>query len=393
MNVVKKRLFPEKEGAEPYISLVNLCVPIFFLLRETPTKLLVGFTLLLFLVIAFWLQYRHEKQALLWLAVQAVIILVFVLFYHPMYAYMVFMIAQMISRQKTSIILGTAAVMAVGIVIGLSQRLDTVTVWSSLHTLLLPPLFGVLVMPFIMRAAGQYKQMAERLQAATSQLERMAQQEERQRIARELHDTLGHTLSLITLKSEVTEKLITRNPERAIAEAREIQETSRAALKQMRQLVTEMKIVKLAEEYEHGRQLCAAAGIELEFQERSEGISPSAAAPSIVNRLPLSALQETILAMCFRETLTNVVRHSRAKHCSVRVEVEEAMVRLEISDDGIGIDEHQLKQSSGTGMAGLKQRLQLVDGTLAIESGTHKGTALSLVIPRVIRDGKGKGTS
>lgn len=388
MNVVKKRLFPEKEGVEPYISLANLCVPIFFLLRETSAKFWLGFTLLLFLVIAFWLQYHYEKQVLLWLTVQVVIILVFILFYHPMYAYMVFMIAQMISKQKTTVILGIAAVMTVGIIIGLFQRLDTITVWSSLHTLLLPPLFGVLFMPFIMQAAGRYKQMAERLQAATSQLERMAQQEERQRIARELHDTLGHTLSLITLKSEVTEKLITRNPERAIAEAREIRETSRAALKQMRQLVTEMKIVKLAEEYEHGRQLCAVAGIELSFQERGEGITQPATVSTMVSRLPLSALQETILAMCFRETLTNVVRHSQAKHCTVLLEVEESLVRLNIADNGVGINEHQLKQSSGTGMAGLRQRLQLVDGTLVVDSAPHKGTALSLVIPRVIRDGK-----
>lgn len=72
---------------------------------------------------------------------------------------------------------------------------------------MLPPVFGACVMPYAVKASVKYREMAERLQAATRQIERFAQQEERQRIARELHDTLGHTLSLIVLKSEVVLKL------------------------------------------------------------------------------------------------------------------------------------------------------------------------------------------
>jgi len=258
--------------------------------------------------------------------------------------------------------------------------------------ILIPPIFGVCNLPFIIRNAAKFKTMAERLKAATEQLERMAQQEERQRIARELHDTLGHTLSLIALKGELTEKLIPRAPEKAMSEARELTETARSALKQMRELVTEMRVVRLAEEYAHARSLCAAAGIAFTIEDRVYDIKADKpvdeASPSIA-RTPLSPLQETILAMSFREVLTNVVRHSRATDCKAELEIQEGSVILHVTDNGQGMDEKEIKSASGSGIAGLRQRLMLVDGHLTIQSAPQAGMQIGLHIPRTIRSHQG----
>lgn len=390
MKSIREKLFPASEGLLPLISLANLSVPLFFILREPPLKLGAGLALMLVLIVVYREQFWRQAYAKLFIVIQLVIVLAFMIFYHPVFAYLGILIALPLSRQSLrfmGIISVVFAVMAAVLAYPLYAKIGIMLLF-----ILLPPLFCVCIMPFIIRNQMNYKQMAERLKAATEQLERMAQQEERQRIAQELHDTLGHTLSLISLKGDLMSKMIKRAPERALDEANEISETARAALKQMRELVTTMRVVRLHEEYAHAKALCAAAGITIkitdscygmEFDKKSD--SASAAPTSSFDRLPLSPLQESILAMCFRETLTNVVRHSRASRCSAELEVEDGLVRLIIVDDGVGIDQERLKQASGSGVVGLKQRLALVDGYLTLESEPNRGTKFALHIPRTIR--------
>ncbi|TCZ78274.1 sensor histidine kinase [Paenibacillus albiflavus] len=378
MKQIGRQLFPASEGLVPLISLANLLIPILILfLSEPPLRIGIGLALLLVFVVAYREQYWRKGYEQLFIIIQLIIILAFMIFYHPVYAYIGFLVAMTLSKQSLLFMKIVAVIFAVAVC--------TLTIPLYVETgivilfVMLPTLFGVCAMPFIVRSQVNYKQMAERLKAATEQLERMAQQEERQRIARELHDTLGHTLSLIALKGEVTSKLIQRAPEKALQEAKEITETARGALKQMRELVTTMRIVSLHEEFEHAKSLCAAAGIHLDITIPNEFTHAS-------ERTPLSPLQETILAMCFREALTNVVRHSRAAHCSATLEIEEGLVRLTIADDGIGIDPEKVNQANGSGIAGLKQRLALVDGYLILEANPNQGTQLSLHIPRTIRN-------
>ncbi|UNK18790.1 sensor histidine kinase [Paenibacillus sp. N3/727] len=387
MNRVTWRLFPESEGAAPYILLTNLLIPIYFLLREPTSMQWLGFVLLGLFVILFRQFYYTSKWALHIIIVQVAITLILGAVFHPMYTFVGFLIANSLSKQKLPILISISILFAIGmgaIVVPYVGHAGP-ELWIGL----LPPLFGVSVMPFIIRASMQYKQMAERLEAATVQVERMAQQEERQRIARELHDTLGHTLSLIALKGEVVEKLVKRQPEKAAREASEIRETARAALKQMRELVTEMKVAYFVDESHHAISLCSAAGIPMEFNYRSvSDPSPTAYVERDVIEnisLPLTPLQETILAMCFRELITNVVRHSRAESCKVHLDIQEGEVRVSVSDDGIGIDPEQVSTSSN-GMAGLRQRLVLVDGRISVSSSSGKGTEITIHIPRTIRD-------
>ncbi|GIO68192.1 hypothetical protein J21TS3_30130 [Paenibacillus cookii] len=91
--------------------------------------------------------------------------------------------------------------------------------------------------------------------------------------------------------------------------------------------------------------------------------------------------------MCFRETITNVVRHSRATKCIVHLDIQEGEVRVSVRDDGIGADPEQLNTSSN-GLAGLRQRLVMIDGRMSLSSSSGKGTEVTLHIPRVIRNEK-----
>lgn len=391
------RLFPKEEGFVPYISLANFFIPLYFILHEPPTRLWSGLILLAILAVLYREQFYRMRFIPYLLAIEAGIILYLGYAYHPVYVYLGFLLSAPLAKQSVRYITGLGIIFTA---VALKASLPYFhTMGAVMLFILLPPLFSVSIMPFIIRSAAKYKVMAERLKAATEQLERMAQQEERQRIARELHDTLGHTLSLLALKGELTEKLISRAPERAAVEARDITETARSALKQMRELVTEMRVVRLADEYTHARALCAAAGIELSIQdsiydERQQDTVKSAKTTSQASDiqgsgLPLSPLQETILAMCFREVLTNVVRHSQAGSCQVKFETEDGSVQLYIEDDGRGMDQAALQHRGGSGIAGLKQRLQLVDGHLELHSPSGGGLKVGLSIPRTIRNQEG----
>lgn len=386
MNREKWRLFPKAEGVAPYFLLTNLVIPLYFLLYEPSSIQWLGFVLLGLFVLLFRQFYFYAKWASPILMVQVGILLILAAVFHPMYTFIGFMIAVPLSRQKMPILLSITIVFTVAMGFIAVPYLDQMgsQLWIGLV-----PMFGICILPYIIRASIRFQQKSARLRADTA--ERMAQQEERQRIARELHDTLGHTLSLIALKGEVIEKLINRHPERAIEEAREVRETARAALKQMRELVTEMKVTTFAEEYKHAVSLCSAAGIPLFFQYQSiSDPRPShvGTGDALVNDpLPLTPLQETILAMCFRETITNVVRHSRATKCNVLLDIQEGEVRVSVSDDGVGADTDQINTSSN-GLAGLRQRLVMVDGRMSLSSSSGKGTEVTLHIPRVIRNEK-----
>lgn len=383
MNPRRFRIFPIEAGYAPFGLLLNMAIPLFFLIREPTAKFWPGLVMLILFVLLFRQLYWTKQHVVLILSIQIVITLTLAAIYHPMYAYIGFLVALPLSELKPKIIAAFSVFFAVGM--GSILILSINEVPSELWFALIPPIFGVCILPFIIGLSTNYKQMAERLQAATMEIERMAQQEERQRIARELHDTLGHTLSLISLKSEVTQKLIPRDQERAIWEARDIQETARAALKQMRELVTEMRVVRLDEEYRHALTLCAAAGITLEIK---DPYIPEHQEINEDRSHPLSVLQETIIAMCLREALTNVVRHSRADHCTITLAVEESQVRLVITDDGIGIETNKQNQATagGNGLAGIRERLILVDGNVHISSSKDSGTVMTILIPRVIRN-------
>jgi two-component system sensor histidine kinase DesK len=369
------RLFPAHEGALPYIYLANLVFPLAFMLQEPVPRLVPGLFLLVLLAELYRRCFWHPDRIPWLIAAEGLITFLLAFFYHPLYLYVALIYVLPLVRMPLKAMYVFSVCFAVGAA-GL-------IFWSGMHRelqlimMMLPPLFGGVVLPFVVRVSQKYKEMSEQLRLAMGTIERMAQEHERQRIARELHDTLGQTLSLISLKSEIVLKLMERDAGRARREAADIQETARTALNQMRAVVSGMNAVRLREEADHARALCSAAGLELRWETERE------------EEAGLTALQETMLAMSVREAITNVVRHSRASACEVSLTFDEEHAVLTVRDDGIGMAQDTLARKSGNGVAGIRERLQLIGGALSIDSAPGRGTALTMSVPRVIRNEPG----
>ena len=199
----------------------------------------------------------------------------------------------------------------------------------------------------------------QRLAEMQLEKEKLAADAERERIARDLHDLLGHTLSVIVLKSELASKLAEKNPTRAAEEIREVERISREALSEVRAAVQGYRGSGLNAELARSKVALDAAGVRL-----------------ILERSPLELPPETEagLSMVLREAVTNVVRHARAKHCTVRLEVEGGAYLLSVTDDGVGG-----LAPEGSGLTGMRERVRALGGEL--RRGGEGGTRLSARFP------------
>jgi two-component system, NarL family, sensor histidine kinase DesK len=202
-----------------------------------------------------------------------------------------------------------------------------------------------------------------RLRQARREVEHLAKAAERERIARDLHDLLGHTLSLVVLKAELAAKLAERDPARAAQEIREVEAVSRQALAEVRQAVRGYRARDLATERALARVALEAAGVELD-----EAFEP----------VPLPPEAEDAFAFGLREAVTNVVRHAGASRCRVRLEVQGGRAVLTVADDGRGGDAPE-----GAGLRGMRERAGALGGQVDREGAS--GTRLRLTIPLAAR--------
>ncbi|MGH2469443.1 MAG: sensor histidine kinase, partial [Chloroflexota bacterium] len=181
------------------------------------------------------------------------------------------------------------------------------------------------------------------LRAARAEVGRLAVSEERLRFARDLHDLLGHSLSLVALKCDLADRLMASAPERARQEIREAAGVTREALREVRETVAGYRRPTLAGELAAAEEMLAAAGIGCHIEGQ-----PPALAPEI----------EGALAWTLREAVTNVIRHSRARRCTIRLSDHGDRAELEVADDGL----EQLAASGGegNGLAGAAERMAAV---------------------------------
>ncbi len=199
----------------------------------------------------------------------------------------------------------------------------------------------------------------EKMRLAHEELEHLAKVAERERIARDLHDVLGHTLSLITLKSELARKLVDRDPERAKQEMHEVENASRAALADVREAIRGYRSDGIFAELARARAALETAGVVVECD----------TAP-----VPLSPAQESVLALALREAVTNVVRHAEARRCNVVLKRNDVLCTLEVADDGCGT-----AGPEGNGLRGMRERLEALGGSLRLLSSN--GTRLIIDLP------------
>ena len=178
------------------------------------------------------------------------------------------------------------------------------------------------------------------LRAAREELARLAVSEERLRFARDLHDLLGHSLSLITLKSELAGRLLSSEPGRAAKEVGDIEGVARQALREVREAVAGYRQPTLENELAGAREMLGAAGIACRT-ENGAGMLPGAT--------------DTALAWAVREGTTNVMRHSRANSCRILLTRDEEKAYAEVTDDGQGT-RGRAEESAGSGLSGLAER-------------------------------------
>ncbi|MFP3878226.1 sensor histidine kinase [Bacillus paralicheniformis] len=363
-------MFPKRYGFFPYIFLIYLLLPISYLTNQTSgIKQLIGFGLvLLFLVTYRQLFFISPQKKLFtyWLAIQLSIILIYTVFYDINLVFLGFFSANFIGyyREKKIFRRGLASLVVVLVAPFIYHLLKDPSLLNRLFYFL-PFLVIMLISPYGIRSINRRMELEQELDEANQQIKELVKREERVRIARDLHDTLGHTLSLLTLKSQLVQRTIASDPERARKEAREMETTSRAALKQVRELVSDMKTATIAEELIHIQQILRAADITFEYMGGS-------------NFSNISPVTQNIVSMCIREAATNIVKHSRATHCTISISQTDDKISITIKDDGMGMDQ---QTPFGNGLRGMKERLALIDG--ALDVSTHNGTVLNITVPIV----------
>ena len=201
----------------------------------------------------------------------------------------------------------------------------------------------------------------QQLSQAREQIARLAVGEERLRFARDLHDLLGHSLSVIALKSELAGRLINNTPGLAAHEIEDIEKVARDALREVREAVTGYRQPTLAAELAGAHEVLTAAGIEYHVDH---------------DHVPLPPAVEAVLAWTVREGVTNVMRHSQAKRCAVRITNKDGHATAEVIDDGRGGT-----PEAGSGLRGLEERVRERDGTLTAEPLPHEGFRLRVTLP------------
>ncbi|WP_372016480.1 sensor histidine kinase [Pseudoxanthomonas sp. 10H] len=199
------------------------------------------------------------------------------------------------------------------------------------------------------------------LRLSQDEVRRLAATAERERIGRDLHDLLGHTLSLVALKADLAGRLLPRDPAAAQREIEELGQVARDALGQVRRAVTGIRAAALAAELAAARVLLEGEGIALDVQVPEAALPPE---------------QETVLALCLREAVTNVHRHARASRVRVALAGDARQWRLSVEDDGRGG-----AIRPGNGLDGMRERLQVLGGSLRIEPAPVRGTRLVAELP------------
>ncbi len=200
------------------------------------------------------------------------------------------------------------------------------------------------------------------LREARADLARLAVDAERLRFARDLHDGLGHSISVIALQAQVARRVMTSDPAAASSALVEVERVSHESLAALREMVTGYRQPRLDDELAGARDVLAAAGIGVEIVRLDD---------------PLPESSDRLLAWAVREGVTNVLRHSRAHACRIIIERDPGFWRLELSDDGVG----GTGASNGSGVAGLRERMSAVGGDVSAGPAPGGGFRLSVQLP------------
>ena len=349
---------------EPYVYLVYLAFlaiePLSTDGRWMPTLLLVGVFLPLYVLSVRLTGAKDRPKALALAAAIAALGAVGIVFHLNANATIFFIYASAMATQNTTgktTVLIVAMILAALAVLFFFSHVPLAFRWM----LFLP---AWLLVPGIAASQAFYNERMRhntRLRLSQAEVERLAAIAERERISRDLHDLLGHTLSTITLKSALAARLATSDPERAGKEMHDVETISRDGLDQVREAVRGYRATGLAEEIVGVRQALASADIAFEM-----ALEP----------IDLTPIQESALALALREGATNVLRHSGATRAQATVTADGDEVVLTLADNGRG------GGRDGFGLSGIRERVQALGGSVSRD--IDDGTTLTVTLPRSV---------
>ncbi|SHS87114.1 GAF sensor signal transduction histidine kinase [Mycobacteroides abscessus subsp. abscessus] len=365
----KKPISKRNWGISPYIWSVISILPFYFIFQSSSTPEIVAgiiLTVIFFITLRFAFLSKRWPVYLWTMILISISITMAILFSFVYFAFYIAYYNGNIKKRVAFMTLYVIHLVATTFAINYNVVLQDPQFIRQLPFVIIIWI-SVILLPFNIYNRKKQEVLEEKLEDANKRIAELVKQEERQRIARDLHDTLGQKLSLIGLKSDLARRLITKDPEQAKDELRDVQQTARTALNEVRQLVSQMRGIRLDEEIVLVRQILKAADIEFIY---SQG-------KTVTN---VSLFLENILSMCIKEAITNVVKHSQANVVQLTIKQSSKELTIIVQDDGIGIWQKQ-SESSGHGLVGMRERLDFVNGSLKIIG--DGGTKLIMKVPLV----------
>ena len=364
-------IFPKNTGLSPYVWIIFCILPFYFIFKSSSKlEIAAGIGMILLFFVAYGLSFAAKGWSVyLWTSIQIITSIAMTSLFG--YIYFALFLAFFIGNIQNKIGFYTLyTIHIITTILGVNVGfLYQNKIFLTQFPFIVICVIGVVLIPFNTYNRKKREQLEEQLEDANKRISELVKIEERQRIARDLHDTLGQKLSLIGLKSDLAGKLLTRSPDAAKNEIKDIQQTARTALKEVRDLVSEMRGTRLVEEMLRIRQILNAAQIKLELVGSSQ-----------LKDTPL--LVENVLSMCLKEAVNNIVKHSHASSCKLVIKQLPMEWYIEIEDNGVGF-QHKGDFFKGNGLQGMKERLEFVNGSLDIPASN--GTKLIIRVPNVIK--------
>lgn len=352
----RARLLPPNDylGWTPYAWLIYL--PVFFIQPVVEGPSLVRWSLciagtLVFLVTYFRGYWVRDRRLVAIIVIHVALALSFTPINTGAYVFFIYAASFAAQLEPTADALRWIAFVIIAGLAGAWAFHAPLYYWIG-HSVFTPFIAGI-----NLHFAGVHRGNA-RLRMAHEEIKHLAAVAERERIGRDLHDVLGHTLSLIVLKAELAAKLAERDPARAAGEIRDVEQTARTALREVRDAIRGYRPT-LSDELARARVLLDAARIVADVD---------------VSDAPLSRGGEEVIALALREAITNVVRHSGASHARIRVWRNEAHAMLEVTDDG-----GATSSTEGAGLRGMRERVESLGGQ--VSRAFDGGVRLTIALP------------
>lgn len=365
------QILQKNTGLSPYVWVVFYILPFYFIFRSSSTyAVVIGIVMILVFFICYMFSFLSKGWLIyFWTSVQIAISIAMILLFG--YVYFSLFLAYFIGNIQhkagfftlyTIHLVSTIVTVTLGFLL---QKSVLLTQWPFV----LVSLIAVILLPVTTYNRNKREKLEGQLVNANKRISELVKLEERQRIARDLHDTLGQKLTLIGLKSDLAGKLISKNPTLAQLEINEVRQTARIALKEVREMVTRMRGTRLEDEIFRIKQILKAAGIDFILE----------GDPNLTNT---SLMTENVLSMCLKEAVTNIVKHSNASSCSIVIEPSRTDLVVRVKDNGIGMAEESFC-FKGNGLRGMKERLEFVNGSMEIV--LNIGMTIVIKVPNVFK--------